>query len=419
LLAGLMCTVTLAAQDFDRYFVDITLRVDYIFSGDATHQEVSFNGLAAQPVWAGRRHQLSELPLQGNGILTMRDVHNGTVIYRTSFSSLFHEWLQTDEARHVRRAFESTFLLPFPIHDTEVEVTLLDYRHQPITTMKHVVRPDDILIRQQVLSEFTPHHYLQRKGEPQSCIDIAILAEGYRADEEDLFYEDAKRVMSGIFSYSPFREMRDRFNVIAVAAASEESGTSIPKEGNWVETAFGSHYSTFYSDRYLTPTYVKRMHDALASFNYEHVIILVNSKEYGGGGIYNAYTIATAHHPLTIPVVVHEFGHAFGGLGDEYFYEGDTMEDTYPTDVEPWEPNLTTLVAFDTKWKDMLKAGTPVPTPVSRKETYPVGVFEGGGYSFKGVYRPADECRMRNNTYPTFCPVCERALKRMIDFYVK
>jgi hypothetical protein len=370
-------------------------------------------------VWAGRRHSLGQLPLQGNGTITMRDEATGTVIYRTSFSSLYHEWLHTDEAQHVRKSFENTFLLPFPLHTAEVEITLLDYRHRPIATMKHTVRPDDILIRRQGSTHVTPHRYLQRKGSPSECIDIAILAEGYRADEAGVFYQDAERAAAAIFSYSPFKEMRDHFNVVAVFSDSDDSGVSVPKDSLWKDTAFGAHFSTFYSDRYLTSTHVKAIHDALAGIAYEHILVLVNSDVYGGGGIYNSYTMSTAHHPLFTPVVVHEFGHAFGGLGDEYFYEGDTMEDTYPTDVEPWEPNLTTLVNFGSKWEDMLKPGTPIPTPVAEKATYPVGVYEGGGYSFKGVYRPVDECRMRNNTYPTFCPVCERALQRMIDFYVK
>ena len=118
-------------------------------------------------------------------------------------------------------------------------------------------------------------------------------------------------------------------------------------------------------------------------------------------------------------MVVHEFGHSFGGLADEYFYENDTMTDTTPLDVEPWEQNITTRVDFGSKWQDMLVKGTPIPTPVVESKRYPVGVYEGGGYSTKGVYRPADYCRMRVNEWPEFCPVCQRALRRLIDFYTQ
>jgi hypothetical protein len=415
----LLCATSLHAQEFDRYFADRTLRVDYLFSGDANHQEVSLDKLSSQPTWAGRRHKLTELPLLGNGIITMRDAASGAVIYRNSFSSLYQEWLQTDEAKQLRKSFENSFLLPFPLQPAEVEVTLLNYRHETIATLKHTVRPDDILIRQLANHKVTPHRYIVRSGAPKDCIDIAILAEGYRADEAGVFYQDAERAAAAIFSYSPFKENRDKFNIVAVASVSDDSGVSIPLKNEWKDTAFGSHYSTFYQDRYLTSSRVNTIHDALAGIDYEHILILVNSEAYGGGGIYNSYTMSTAHHPTFVEVVVHEFGHAFGGLADEYFYPGDTMEDVYPLDIEPWEPNITTLVDFGAKWQDMLKAGTPVPTPVADKDKYTVGVYEGGGYSTKGVYRPVDECRMRNNTYPTFCPVCQRALLRMIEFYTK
>ncbi|WP_289188252.1 M64 family metallopeptidase, partial [uncultured Bacteroides sp.] len=144
-----------------------------------------------------------------------------------------------------------------------------------------------------------------------------------------------------------------------------------------------------------------------------------NTEEYGGGGIYNSYTLTTAHHPMFRPVVVHEFGHSFGGLADEYFYDDDVMTDTYPLDVEPWEQNISTRIDFSSKWEDMLAQKTPVPTPTSESKTYRVGVYEGAGYSAKGIYRPADNCRMRTNEYPTFCPVCERAIRRVIEFYTE
>ena len=156
----------------------------------------------------------------------------------------------------------------------------------------------------------------------------------------------------------------------------------------------------------------------MAGIPYEHIIILANTDVYGGGGIYNSYTQTTAHHPMFKPVVVHEFGHSFGGLADEYFYDDDVMTDTYPLDVEPWEQNISTRVNFASKWKDMLPSGTPILTPIAEKKKYPVGVYEGGGYSAKGIYRPAYDCRMKTNEYPEFCPVCQRAIRRMIEFYV-
>lgn len=418
-LICLLATLSLQAQNFADYFADKTLRVDYLFTGNAAKQEICLDGLSSLPAWAGRKHHLSELPLQGNGQIVMRDAASGTVIYKTSFSSLFQEWLETDEAKAVTKGFENSFLLPYPLRPAEIEITLLTPRRNVRASMKHTVNPDDILIHQKGTAHITPHKYLLQNGSTEKCIDVAILAEGYTAEEMKTFYKDAAIACESLFAHEPFKSMKERFNIVAVASPSEDSGVSVPRLGEWKRTAFHSHFSTFYSDRYLTTSRVKSIHDALAGIPYEHIIILANTEEYGGGGIYNSYTLTTAHHPMFRPVVVHEFGHSFGGLADEYFYDNDVMTDTYPLDVEPWEQNISTQVNFAAKWKDMLEKGTPNPTPVADNKKYPVGVYEGGGYSAKGIYRPADNCRMRTNEYPTFCPVCQRAIRRVIEFYTE
>lgn len=412
-----LLTSVLNAQNFADHFLNKTLRVDYIFSGDATKQTIFVDELSQLPTWAGRQHRLSELPLKGNGEIVVRDSATNDCIYKTSFSSLFQEWLSTDEAKTTAKAFENTFLLPYPQRTAEVEVTLRNSSHQVIATLKHTIRPNDILIHQRGLSHITPHKYMQQSGSEQDCIDVAILAEGYTEAEMEQFYKDAAATCESLFFYEPFKSMKEKFNIVAVASPSKDSGVSVPRKKDWKQTAFSSHFDTFYSDRYLTTSRVKSIHEALAGIPYEHIIIIVNTKEYGGGGIYNSYTLTAAHHPTFKPVVVHEFGHSFGGLGDEYFYDNDVMTDTYPLSVEPWEQNITTRVNFAEKWQDMLPSATPIPTPVSSKDAFPVGVYEGGGYSAKGIYRPADDCRMRTNEYPTFCPVCQRALRRIIEFY--
>lgn len=418
----LLCLIAVAstrAQVFADHFADKTLRVDYIFNGNASGQAICLDGLSALPTWAGRKHHLAELPLQGNGQIVMRNAASGNTIYTTSFSSLFQEWLETDEARNVTKGFENTFLLPYPLQPVEIEITLLDPRRNVRASMKHIVHPNDVLIEQKGNSHITPHKYLLHNDSPEKCIDVAILAEGYTLQEIQTFYEDADIACKSIFDHEPFKSMKKRFNVVAVASPSTDSGVSVPRLNEWKHTAFGSHFSTFYSDRYLTTSRVKAIHDALAGIPYEHIIILANTEEYGGGGIYNSYTLTTAHHPMFRPVVVHEFGHSFGGLADEYFYDNDVMTDTYPLDIEPWEQNISTQVDFAAKWKDMLSENTPVPTPAEVSENYPTGVYEGGGYSAKGIFRPAENCRMRTNEYPAFCPVCQRALRRIIEFYTE
>lgn len=418
-LLGLIAAISLQGQNFADYFADKTLRVDYLFTGNATKQEICLDELSSLPSWAGRKLHLSELPLQGNGQIVMRDAASGTVIYTTSFSSLFQEWLETDEAKTVTKGFENSILLPYPLHPAEIEITLLDPRRNVRANLKHAVTPDDILIHQKGIAHVTPHKYLLQNGSTDKCIDVAILAEGYTPKEMPVFYKDAAIACESLFSHEPFKSMKKHFNIVAVASPSEDSGVSVPRLGDWKRTAFSSHFSTFYSDRYLTTSRIKSIHDALAGIPYEHIIILANTEEYGGGGIYNSYTLTTAHHPMFRPVVVHEFGHSFGGLADEYFYDNDVMTDTYPLDVEPWEQNISTRINFTSKWEDMLVKGTPVPTPTAESKEYPVGVYEGGGYSAKGIYRPADNCRMRTNEYPTFCPVCQRAIRRIIEFYTE
>lgn len=413
----LLVIIGLQAQSFADHFQNKTLRVDYIFTGDANHQSIYLAELSQLPSWAGRQHHLSKLPLEGNGQITVRDLKTKECIYKTSFSTLFQEWLSTDEAKEIAKGFENTFLLPYPKSPVEIEITLFTPRKEVMAKFKHTVHPEDILIHGRGTAHITPHKYLLKSGDEKDCIDVAILAEGYTNKEMELFYRDAQKACESLFFYEPFKSMKNKFNIIAVASPSTDSGISVPREQNWKHTAFNSHFDTFYSERYLTTSSVKAIHNALAGVPYEHIIILANTDVYGGGGIYNSYTLTTAHHPKFKPVVVHEFGHSFGGLADEYFYDDDVMTDTYPLDVEPWEQNITTHTHFGSKWEDMLQKGTPIPTPEEKKNDYKTGVYEGGGYSAKGIYRPAFDCRMRTNEYPEFCPVCQRAIQRIIEFY--
>ncbi len=349
----------------------------------------------------------------------MKDKATGETIYRTSFSSLFQEWVSEEEASRVKKGFENSFLLPYPKKEAIVTVSLKDVYHNVNASLTHEVNPDDILIHQRGTNHITPHRYLLQNGNAEDCIDVAIMAEGYTEKEMELFYKDAQAACDALFSHEPFKKLKNKFNIVAVASPSADSGVSIPGEGKWKSTAVSSHFNTFYSDRYLTTSRVKSIHNWLAGIPYEHIIILANTDTYGGGGIYNSYTLTTAHHPDFRPVVVHEFGHSFGGLADEYAYT-EAPSPQYPYNVEPWEPNTTTLVDFGSKWKDMIPEGTAIPTPTATQDTdlyTKVGVYEGAGYTQKGIYRPTTECRMKINEAPVFCPVCQRALERLINFY--
>ncbi len=407
------------AQTFNDYFEDKTLRIDYIFTGDANKQEVYLDELSSLPQWAGRKHHLAELPLAGNGEICMQDKATGKIIYRTSFSSLFQEWVSEEEAKRVKKGFENSFLVPYPKKEAIVTVSLKDVYHQVKASLTHEIKPNDILIHQRGINRITPHRYLLQSGNTADCIDVVIMAERYTKKEMDLFYKDAQTACDALFNHEPFKKLKNKFNIIAVESLSEDSGVSIPGKSEWKSTAVSSHFNTFYSDRYLTTSRVKSIHNWLAGIPYEHIIILANTDTYGGGGIYNSYTLTTAHHPDFQPVVVHEFGHSFGGLADEYAYT-EAPSPQYPYEIEPWEQNITTLVDFRSKWQDMIPKDTPIPTPtVTQKSDLhtQVGVYEGAGYTQKGIYRPTTECRMRTNEVPAFCPVCQRALERLVNFY--
>lgn len=419
LIAAVVGLHATASDDFGKNFADSTLRLDYIIGGNAASTRLMLQRASKRPQWAGRRHNLDRLPQAGSGTVTVTDAASGDTIYRHSFSNLYSEWLSTPEAQTTSRAFEATFLLPLPQRQARVTVDLYDGRNERMASNTHTYSPQDILVVGRKPLRPAPTHYLHKGADPARAIDIAILAEGYTPAEMAGFYADAQRAVDAIMSYEPYKSRPQDFNFVAVGTPSADSGVSVPREGGWKNTAFASGFDTFYSDRYLTSERLFDMHDAAAHVPYEHLIILANTDTYGGGGIYNNYMLAAAHNARSIPVIVHEFGHSFGGLGDEYFYEDDGMEESYPLDVEPREPNLTTLTDFKSKWADMLAPGTPVPTPAADAQQWPVGVYEGGGYRFHGVYRPADRCRMRDNDWPAFCPVCTRALNRVIDFYTR
>lgn len=421
-LAMLMAAFTkVSAQNFEEFFTDNTLRIDYTFSGNAKEQYISIDKLNKIPYWYGKKKHLSETPVEGNGQITVKDHKTGEVIYKNSFSTLFQEWLTYDEAKKTSKSFENVFLVPMPKKPVDVTVDLRNNRREVASTFTHTVNPEDILIRHIGEKEVTPFKVLQMPEDKAHCIHISYVAEGYTKEDMPTFIEDAKIAMEALFEHEPFKKYRDRFYITAVMSESEESGTSEPSKGIWKKTALHSHFDTFYSNRYLTTLNLKDLHDVLAGIPYEHIIVLVNTEEYGGGGILNSYNLSMTHNKYYKQVVVHEFGHSFGGLADEYAYDFEQLP-FYPADVEPWEPNITTLADFHGKWEDMIKEGTPVPTPESKDaETINsrVGLFEGAGYSLKGVYRGVQDCRMRTNSTPYFCPVCRNSLEKTIKFYTE
>jgi len=256
-------------------------------------------------------------------------------------------------------------------------------------------------------------------GNPQESVDLAFIAEGYKEEEMMKFREDVKMMADILFSESPFNDYRGKFNIWAIEAISQDSGTDIPGEKIYANTALNSSFYTFNLDRYLTTQDIKTVNDYAALVPHDNIVILINSTRYGGGGVYNYYSGTTTGNVLSPKVFVHEFGHGFAGLADEYYSSSVAYNEFYPLNVEPWEPNITTMVNFDLKWAKMIGKNTPVPTPVDDKYKNTTGLFEGGGYSARGIFRPELECRMKSNGPEGFCSVCRQAIKEMIEFYIK
>ena len=286
---------SLSAQNFSDWFEDNTLRLDYVFAGDSAQAEIFFEQAFKQKQWAGRRCRLSEMYQRGNGQVRVYEKGTNNVLYCNSFSTLFQEWQATEEATRVKKCFETSYLVPFPKKPVDVCITLTDFHNRVTAELRHPIDPKDILIRP-IGENGIPYKYIWRGGDITSCIDLAFVAEGYTAEQMDKFYNDVQRATDAIFSFEPFTSLKNRFNIVAVASPSTDSGPCIPRMGQWKRSAMSTHYDTFYSDRYLMTSEIHRLYDLLSGVPIENIFILVNSPTYGGGGIYNQVTVATTHH---------------------------------------------------------------------------------------------------------------------------
>lgn len=403
---------------FDTYFTGKVLRFDFMFSGNKQNTIVYPVGMKQEAYWAGSKSNLIDPFNYGNFKYEVFDDTTGVLIYSRGFSSLFQEWQTTDEARSLSRSFYEVATMPFPKNKVRL---VLSMRKRDCTfeeIFKIRIDPSDYFIRREKPVNVGVSEII-RGGDPSTSVDLAFIAEGYRSDEMKKFHEDVKKMADALFAEDPFSTYKDRFNIWAIDAVSEESGTDIPGEGIYVNTALNSSFYTFNLDRYLTTQDIKSVNDYAAAAPHDAIIVLINSNRYGGGGVYNYYSGTTAGHNLSEKVFIHEFGHGFAGLADEYYNSSVAYDEFYPLNVEPWEPNITTMVNFGAKWKKDIRQDVPVPTPLDEKYSRLTGAFEGGGYSAKGIYRPEMDCRMKSNGPKGYCSVCRDAIRRMIEFYLK
>ncbi|MDR1984606.1 MAG: IgA Peptidase M64 [Prevotellaceae bacterium] len=418
LILAVFCLTALICYgqtNFDKYFENKSLRIDFALVGNYENQTAALQQIREEPVWGGAVHNLIDNFNYGGYYVKVYDKTSGNIIYSRGFNTLFEEWRSTDQAKTETQAWTNSISFPYPKQNVTVDILGRNKADMKFYSLLKIdIDPNSIFINRERLKE-NKVSKIQYNGSISDKVDIVFIGEGYTAGEQQKFLSDVNRFTESLFKIPPYDTRRNDFNIWAVELESEESGMDISGKGIFKQTALNSGFYTLGIERYLTTQDMKSIRDAVWNVPCDAVFILVNTDIYGGGGMYNLYAMGTADNERTAVVFVHEFGHSFAGLADEYFTSEVAYDDEfYNLKVEPWEPNITTLTDFDSKWKDLLPPNTPIPTPDNQENADKLGVFEGGGYLAKGIYRPKVHCMMRD--YAPFCPACTRAINKMIDF---
>lgn len=414
-------TFQVEQPDFDTYFLDQTLTFYYYRIGNRDHEKVQE---APQPFvlnadlpWSGSLTQLVDPINNGDYRLVVKDLKSMKVIYSRTFNNLFREYRDTPAGHDSIASFEEAIRMPLPKNKVVVSLEARNPQQEFYTQFAIAYDPSNPVKTHADLKPIC----LSFSGDPHRKIDVAIVAEGYGPGDEEKMQCDFNRFVNCLFGKEPFKSRRQDFNVWGLPALGKTSGITDPNKLITVESAVGASYNTFGNDRYLMTFNLFRLHSLLAATPCDHIIIMANSDTYGGGAIYNFYAISSLNS-MAESILPHELGHSIGGLADEYVDESLSYGDMHSETVEPLEPNITSLVDFDSKWKSMIDPSTPLPTPPCplARPTYncgPLGLYEGGGYKPKGIYRPVMNCMM--NYYAPFCPVCSKALNTMFDLYTR
>jgi len=441
-----------------------TMRVDYYHTGNASQEMFSLDRIVIEPLpWPGNPQKMIDDSNLGKYFFEARDRNTNRVVYSRGFASVYGEWQTTDEAKNINRTFHESLRFPAPQAPVQISLKKRDPNNAFREVWSTIVDPKDMFVDTSKPASPGPLIEIQKSGDPAEKVDFLILGDGYTAAERGKFEKDARRLLETLFATSPYKEHRRDFNVWALCPAAQESGISRPSNGIHRASPLGASYDAFGSERYVL-TYDNRALRNVAGFApYEFVEIITNSRVYGGGGIFGLYSTVAADTEQAPYIFVHEFGHHFAGLADEY-YTSPVAYTPSPVKTEPWEPNVTALLDPTTlKWKDLVEPGTPIPTPW-RKEEYEqhsreygkrraqiraenrpeaemealfrenrefevklfarekyagkVGAFEGANYEAKGYYRPQVDCIMFTRS-PAFCAVCRRAIERVIQLYVR
>ena len=424
-MSGLLTSGSLSAQNvkFKNYFEDYTLRIDYHRVGNRQQDTVKLVAIERIPLWAGSLTRLIDPFDNGEYRVLVKDAASGRDLYSRGYNTLFREYRDTPQGRDSVACYEEVLRLPWPKCKVDICFQKRDSNQRYYTQYWYRFDPDSALAELAKVSKVkvvVPPVCLQNKGNSHKKMDVVIVPEGYGPADTAKMMRDMRSFCDYLLGQEPFASRRGDFNVWGVPLTGEASGITNPTKGIKVNSLVGSSYNTFGSDRYLMTSHLFQLHNAIGSTPCDHIIIMANSTTYGGGAIYNFYAMSSLNE-MAYMVLPHELGHSIGGLADEYVDEDLSYGDMHALTFEPTEPNITTLVDFDSKWAAMLPKGTPIPTPadnsVSRRENGPMGVYEGAGYHSKGIYRPVMHCMMRD--YAPFCPVCAKRLNDIFDLYTK
>ena len=441
-----------------------TMRVDYYHTGNASEERFSLDRVVLEPLeWPGNPARDVDDTNLGKYFFEVSDTASNRVLFSRGFASVYGEWETTAEAKERMRTFHESLRFPRPGAPVKIAVKKRDAKNVFRDLWTAGVDPKDMFVDDSAPPSPGPLLAIEKHGEPADKVDFLILGDGYTAGERGKFEKDARRLVEILFAVSPFKERRNDFNVWGLCPPSEESGISRPSTGVHRRSRVGATYDAFGSERYVLTFENRSLRDVASFAPYEFIEVLTNSKTYGGGGIFNLYSTVAADSLWSPYVFVHEFGHHFAGLADEY-YTSEVAYGPAPAErVEPWEPNVTALRdPKDFKWKDLVSPGTPLPTQwnkeayeahsreiqkkrrqiraenrpeeemdalfleqkkeetrmlASEKYAGKVGAFEGAMYEAKAYYRPQLDCIMFSRDDVPFCAVCRRAIARIIDFY--
>ena len=419
LASGIMLVYSaslMAQESFNELFFDQSLRIDYMHSGTDTSDMYALDEVLIEPHWGGSKMNLLDTMQYGDYFFKVFREDDDLLIYSRGYSTLFSEWQTTDEAKTVNRSFSESIVFPRPRTNCNIRLYSRDNKGLWEERFTYKYDTSNYFIHPRQRNIF-PVFDAMTSGATDKSVDIIILPEGYTTNDMGTFISDCYKFAHFLFSFEPYKSYRNKFNIRGVLAPSVDAGSDIPADSIWKNTILNTSFYTFNSERYCMTYDNKTVRDLAGNAPYDQIYILVNSDKYGGGAIYNYYSVSVNSNLKAAKIFVHELGHGFAGLGDEYYNSEVAYSDFYPTDIEPWEPNLTTLVDFNHKWKDLLEKRTPIPTPATKKWLNKTGVFEGGGYAAKGVYRPAQDCLMNTFKGNKFCEVCQKAIKNMILFY--